>query len=174
MNPADISKIDTHGDPMLEFFKWAAVVVIIILIAAAPIMQYVRKFSADQAANKRDEAEGVLYQHMSERVNQQQAQLDEIYKMHNQLVQEHANATARLSKVEEYEATIEAMKRRLDEKDAKLDEKDSEVRKEREHNRALTLEIISLKNRISELEKRLLQDEEKFCRDCIHSTRVAS
>ena len=167
MNPAaeSVAKIDTHGDPFLESLKWFVVVVIIVFAAATPVMHYWRKFNADKTSNVKDSAEQTLYQQLAEQVRQQKETLDHVYADHNQLVMDHGKALARLSKVEEYETTISSMKARLDEKDRRLDAKDDEIRREREHNRHLTLEIINLKDRIGELEKRLLIDEGKLFPD---------
>lgn len=169
MNPAaeSVANIDTHGDPFLELLKWFVVVVIIVFAAATPVMHYWRKFNSDKALNAKDSADQTLYLQLSEQLKEQKDQLDSIYEAHNKLVIDHGSALSRLSKVEEYESTIDSMKSRLEEKDRRLDSKDEEIRREREHNRHLTLEVINLKDRIGQLEKRLLVDEQKFCFDCV-------
>lgn len=159
-----VAKIETGGDPVLESVKWIAVAVAGVMAAATPLMYYVRKFNADRAADARDGAEAALYSSLGEQVSSLKRQLDELYSTHSALVLDHAKTVARLAKVEEYEATIESMKTRLAEKDSMLIEKDAEIRREREHNRKLTMEVISLKDRISTLERRILEDEARYLR----------
>lgn len=172
-SPADIQAIPSNGDGFIEFFKWMAMFVVVAMLVAAPIMHYIRKFNSDKADNAKDEAEKTLFQHMSKRVEQQQAQLDKVYTMYNDLVIQYSKAEGRLQKVEEYEKTIVSMKQRLEEKDSLLLAKDEEIKKERDHNRLLSLELLSMKDRLhqmerthNELERRLAEDERQFCMTC--------
>lgn len=165
MSPVEVvNGIPDGGDPVIGALKWLAIMVVVVLVAAAPLMSYLRKFNSDRAANAKDSAESALYKQLAEQVGGLQTALNDVYEKYRKLQEEHVNAVARLSKVEEYEKSISSMKSRLDEKDARLLAKDQEIMREREYNRQLTLEIISLKDRISELEKRLLKDENDILR----------
>lgn len=150
-----VKNIPTGGDPVIETLKWIAVMVLVVLLGATPVMHYLRKYNSDRAANARDGAELALYQSLGEQVTSLKRELEGLYARHTELVMEHAKVSSRLSKVEEYEATIRSLKSKLDMKEGALIAKDEELRNEREHNRMLTREVLSLKDRIAHLERHL-------------------
>lgn len=135
---------------------------ILVMAGMAPLLWYLRRFSENKAANAKDGAEAVLYEQLSRQVGALQESLNDVYGKYRALQEEHMKDRARLAKLEECETTILAYRAKLEDKDRRLDAKDSELQSERAHNRQLTLEVISLKDRISELERRLILDEQKF------------
>lgn len=163
-NPTDVAHMETGGDPVLETIKWLGVSIAGIMAFGGPLLLFARRLSANRAANSKDAAESVLYANLSEQLLSQKKQLDEITAAHNALVLEHAKTLARVSKVEEYEATIQKLNIKLAQRENSLAEKDAELRAERDHNRKLTMEVISLKDRIASLERHLLSGEDRNLR----------
>jgi predicted RNase H-like nuclease (RuvC/YqgF family) len=161
--------LDTGGDPVLETIKWLSLAIAGLIAVSAPLLMLLRKVSSAGAANSRDAAESALYANLSEQLSSQKAQLAEIYKAHNALVLEHGRTLARVSKVEEYEVTIDELKAALAAKDDSLAVKDDELRAERSHNRELTREISSLKDRLAKLELTLAEGDAKAMRSLLDS-----
>jgi chromosome segregation ATPase len=166
---ANATSMPTSGDPLLETIKWLTIAIAGIVAIAAPLLMLLRKISSNNVASSKDGAESALYANLSDQLSSQKKQLDEIYMAHNTLVLEHAKTLARVSKVEEYEATIEMLNAKLSEKDSGLAAKDSELRTERSHNRELTKEIAHLKDRLAKLEMHVVESELKLARAQLES-----
>lgn len=163
-NPIEAATLDTGGDPVLGAIKWVALAVIAVVVAIKPLMLLIRSVKSDRVADAKDAAETKLYASLSEQLSSQKLQLDEVYRAHNALVIEHGRTLSRVSKVEEYEATIETLKQSLAAKDLLINDKDAEIQREREHSRVLTMEILQLKDRLGHLERRILEDETLYLR----------
>lgn len=108
---------------------------------------------------KIDGAEGNLYDKLSRQVQEQKEDLDRVYKERNDFSAMVADLKARVGTVDDFRASIEMMRKKLDEKDICIAERD-------ESNRLLMLEILQLKDRIHVLELRLAADEKMFCHEC--------
>lgn len=138
-----------NGDSVIDTLKWIGGFGMTLLVIALPIMNYVRKYSMDKAANSKDEAASTLYEQLQRRLQDNEKDIRELIKEKNKYFEECATLRYKVEKLTEYENTIESMKKRLDAKDTLLAEANIE-------NRKLLREIIDLKERISDLEKQQL------------------
>lgn len=141
---------------------WLGAVVVGLLAVAKPLMHYVRAYNQDKAANAQSGADAALsgaasamYTQLQQQIAQNAEDIRALVREKNEWFQKAMELTARVAKVEEYERTIQSMKARLEEKDLLLAERDAE-------RVALMREIIALKDRLHELELRVVRDEERL------------
>ena len=169
--PAALEAIPDGNDPFLMGAKWFGLVVAALLVGAAPVMLYLRKYHVDHLANSRDAANAEVFETLRQQIRDHGEQ---IHKLTEERVTAQAETMALRSRVIELEAheqQVRRLKAQLDETEAlnvrlkeKLDAKDGLLEKLSRENRQLISEVMALKDRVHELELRLMQDESLFRR----------
>ncbi len=104
-------------DPLLDFVKWASVILLVLLVGAKPLMSYVRQQNDISNQNRKDDAEGVLYTHLAEQVREYRALADTAFNERNSLL---IRVTELELRVEQFVATKEQlviMQERIEKKD---------------------------------------------------------
>lgn len=171
--PITIDAIPDGNDPFLLGVKWFGLVVAALLVGAAPVMIYLRKYHIDHVANSRDAASAEVYETLRQQIRDHGAQLhqyaDDLAK------QQSATFTLR-AKLAEYEANdlmVQQIKGQMNETaainvalKAKLDVKDKSMDLLQAENRQLVREILSLKDRVHELELRIVKHDATWCASC--------
>jgi len=164
--PAAIYAIPDHGDPFIGAAKWFGLVVAALLVGAAPIMLYLRKYHVDRVANTRDAAQAEVYETLRQQIRDHGEQIHRLSEERVILQSESMALRARVAELEANEALVRRLKSQLDETDKinqrlkeKLDAKDKLSEQLANENRQLVAEILSLKDRVHELELRLAGDE---------------
>lgn len=172
--PAVIAAIPDGGDPILLGAKWFGLVVAALLVGAAPVMLYLRKYHVDHLANARDEATAEVYETLRQQIRYHGDQIHRLNEERAVLQAESLNLRARILELESKEQQLQRLKAQLDESDAlnvrlkeKLDSKDEVMEKLAGENRQLIAEILSLKDRVHELELRLSRDENLIDRSLV-------
>ena len=136
------------GDPILEGVKWLGVLVVGMMVAAMPVMAYIRKWNVDRAANSKDAASAELYAQLQQQITENANALRVMAAEKNAYFEKCTQLQLKVERNEEYKATIESMKERLDDKDRLLAERDTE-------NRRLMQQVLELTERVHQLELRL-------------------
>ena len=164
--PAAIQAIPDHGDPYIAAAKWFGLVVAALLVGAKPIMLYLRKYHVDRVANSRDSAQAEVYETLRQQIRDHGEQIHRLSEERGALQAESMALRARVAELEANEHLVRRLKAQLDESDKlnqrlkeKLDQKDKLSEQLANENRQLVAEILSLKDRVHELELRLARDE---------------
>ena len=164
--PTAIQAIPDGGDPFLMGVKWFGLVVAALLVGAAPVMLYLRKYHVDHVANSRDAATAEVYETLRQQIRDHGDQIHRLNEERAVLQAESLSLRARILELEGKEQQMQRLKVQLDEGEAliarlkdKLDGKDEVMDKLAVENRQLITEILSLKDRVHEMELRLARDE---------------
>ena len=164
--PAAINAIPDGGDPFLLGVKWFGLVVAALLVGAAPVMLYLRKYHVDHLANSRDAATAEVYETLRQQIRDHGDQIHRLNEERAVLQAESLSLRARIVELEGKEHQLNRLKAQIDDSEAlivrlkdKLDCKDEVMEKLAGENRQLINEIMSLKDRVHELELRLSRDE---------------
>ena len=164
--PTAIQAIPDGGDPFLMGAKWFGLVVAALLVGAAPVMLYLRKYHVDHLANSRDAATAEVYETLRQQIRDHGDQIHRLNEERAVLQAESLSLRARILELEGKEQQMQRLKVQLDEGEAliarlkdKLDGKDEVMDKLAVENRQLITEILSLKDRVHEMELRLARDE---------------
>ena len=128
----------------------------ILLIIVLVIIPFIVKF---WNWSKETSAQGMLYSQLSELVQNQRKELDEMYKQRKQMQDNIYELKSKVEHLEQADRTVEILKKKLDQKDQIIAERDARIA-------ALLEELIRMKDRIHYLEMRLKADEEVFCQNC--------
>ena len=123
--------------------------IVIITLALIPVVVKFWNWS------KETSAQGLLYQQLSELVQKQRVELDTIYVQRTALQEQMFELRAKVEKLEGCENTIEVLKQKLDQKDQIIAERDSRIA-------TLLEELLKMKDRVHQLELRLVKDEAQF------------
>lgn len=132
---------------------WASIFIAILL--AIPVIIKITNWA------KAENASGVLYAQLSERVTKQQEELDKVTRERNEFFSKLTTLEAQVAGLEDTKRIFDVLKGRLEQKDQIIAERDARIV-------SLTREVMSLKDRIHSLELRLQADEREFCRACNH------
>ena len=135
-------------DQYTEVIKWIGVTIAGFAVMAKPILNTIRKFNEEKVAKSQDDAAVTLYEQLQKQIQDNAQDIRKISEERNDYFQKYIELNARLSQLEEYEKTIISMKERLDAKDRLLEQRSEE-------NNTLMREIVSLTNRIHDLEMNL-------------------
>ncbi len=164
--PTAIQAIPDGGDPFLMGAKWFGLVVAALLVGAAPVMLYLRKYHVDHLANTRDAATAEVYETLRQQIRDHGDQIHRLNEERAVLQAESLSLRARIVELEGKEHQLNRLKAQIDDSEAlivrlkdKLDCKDEVLEKLAGENRQLINEIMSLKDRVHELELRLSRDE---------------
>ena len=164
--PTAINAIPDGGDPFLLGVKWFGLVVAALLVGAAPVMLYLRKYHVDHLANSRDAATAEVYETLRQQIRDHGDQIHRLNEERAVLQAESLSLRARIVELEGKEHQLNRLKAQIDDSEAlivrlkdKLDCKDEVLEKLAGENRQLITEIMSLKDRVHELELRLSRDE---------------
>ena len=164
--PTAINAIPDGGDPFLLGVKWFGLVVAALLVGAAPVMLYLRKYHVDHLANSRDAATAEVYETLRQQIRDHGDQIHRLNEERAVLQAESLSLRARIVELEGKEHQLNRLKAQIDDSEAlivrlkdKLDCKDEVLEKLAGENRQLINEIMSLKDRVHELELRLSRDE---------------
>lgn len=114
--------------------------------------------------SKETSAQGVLYSQLSEMVQKQRDELDELYKQRREDQEQIFQLRLKIDHLEEAEKTVEILKNKLNEKDKIIDEKDNKIS-------SLLQDLLQMKDRLHNLELRLKLDEDKFCEGCQYKSQ---
>ena len=109
--------------------------------------------------SKETSAQGVLYQQLSDLVQKQREELDKLYTSRNTLQEQMYELKHKVDDLSSCEATVDMLKKKLDEKDRIIAERDTRITK-------LLEDLMQMKDRVHNLEIRLHADEAKFCEGC--------
>ena len=164
--PTAINAIPDGGDPFLMGAKWFGLVVAALLVGAAPVMLYLRKYHVDHLANSRDAATAEVYETLRQQIRDHGDQIHRLNEERAVLQAESLSLRARIVELEGKEHQLNRLKAQIDDSEAlivrlkdKLDCKNEVLEKLAGENRQLINEIMSLKDRVHELELRLSRDE---------------
>ena len=134
-----------------------------VIAMAWPIMRLVRMWNVDKTNNSKDSAESFLYKHLKDQIEEA--------KKDNALAKEEnlrlwkiiREMETRLKKVEDYEASNEKLKHKLDDKDCKLRQKDDMIESLRAELEVSSRMIAQLYRELRErdAEIKLLQEDVK-------------
>lgn len=124
-------------------------VVFLIVLATIPIVIKFWNWS------KETSAQGILYQQLSEMVQRQRAELDEMYSQRVEQQEQIFELRSKVDKLEGCESVVEILKQKLDQKDQVIAERDAKIA-------SLLEELLKMKDRVHNLELRLRADEERF------------
>lgn len=127
--------------------------ILFVLLLAVPLVVKILAWSRETAAS------GTLYAQLAEQVRDMKSELDKVYAEKHKQAEELIKVKARIEHLEKTESMVEALKRKLDEKDRIISERDARIS-------ALTEEVLRMKDRVHHLEIRLAQDEKDFCKAC--------
>lgn len=128
----------------------------ILLILVLVILPFIVKF---WNWTKETSAQGALYSQLSEMVQAQRKELDEMYIQRRNLQEQVFELRGKVEHLESSEATIKHLKEKLDLKDQIIQERDMRITK-------LLDDLLEMKDKIHKLELRLGEDEAKFCEGC--------
>lgn len=133
----------------------------ILIILLVVIIPFIVKF---WNWSKETSAQGVLYSQLSEMVQSQRRELDELYKQRKADQEQIFELRLKVEHLEESDKTVEVLKKKLDQKDAIITERDTRIA-------GLLEELLEMKDRVHNLELRLKADEAKFCEGCLFKQR---
>jgi len=129
----------------------------IIIILVLIVLPFIVKF---WNWTKETSAQGTLYAQLSEMVQNQRRELDNLYSQRKADQEEIFRLRLKVEHLEEENSTVEILKKKLDEKDAIIAERDARIT-------SLLQEIMHMKERVHNLEIRLKEDEIRFCEGCV-------
>lgn len=136
---------------------------VIILILIVVIIPFIVKF---WNWSKETSAQGMLYAQLSGMVQNQRAELDKLYEQRKLDQDQIFELKHKVERLEEADATVGLLKKRLDQKDQVIAARDVKITQ-------LLEELIQMKQRVHNLEVRLKEDEVKFCEGCVFKNHVA-
>jgi len=128
-------------------------VILLELVALVPVFIKFWNWS------KETSAQGVLYQQLSEMVQNQRKELDELYKQRRLDQEQIFDLRNKVDHLEEADKTVETLKKKLDQKDQIIAERDNRIA-------SLLEELLKMKDRVHNLELRLKADESQWCENC--------
>lgn len=128
----------------------------LVLIITVVIIPFIVKF---WNWSKETSAQGVLYQQLSEMVQNQRKELDELYKQRRVDQEQIFDLRNKVDHLEEADKTVETLKKKLDQKDQIIAERDARIA-------GLLEELLKMKDRVHNLELRLKADESQWCENC--------
>lgn len=157
-----------------------AATILAVLAAGYPILSLMNKWSANKASASASNAEAALYTHLSEQLTQNTDALNASYSERNTLIDKYAKVEVRMHALEKIESLAEMLKVRLDQKDGVILTKDEIIAEQVTRMQVLVdelmaknstietqhTEIDSLKERVHQLELRLVRDEAEWCKGC--------
>lgn len=180
-----IPDVLTH-DPTILQLTWAVAIVSLIVTIGKPIRDYLRgerkAGKEEKVDDAKNNAETVLYTHLSEQVSQYRTLADQAFRERNDLIGRVAALESKSAALDDANSLIDRLKHKLDQKDIetqkRLDKKDEEIQrliaqaadersqflsilqsKEREISRR-DERICVLENGLKELELRLVRGEQ--------------
>lgn len=115
--------------------------------------------------SKETSAQGLLYQQLSEMVQKQRQELDTMYSERLKLQELVFELRSKIEHLESCEGTTDLLKKRLDLKDQIIAERDIRITN-------LLEDLMKMKERVHQLEMRIMVDEEKFCQGCSFKTQT--
>jgi peptidoglycan hydrolase CwlO-like protein len=128
----------------------------LLLIFVVVVIPFIVKF---WNWSKEASAQGMLYQQLSEMVQTQRKELDDLYDSWKRDQEEIFELRHKVDNLEKSEQLIETLKVKLDEKDRIIAERDSRIA-------GLLQDLLQMKDRVHKLEIRLKADENKWCDNC--------
>lgn len=128
----------------------------ILLIIVLVIIPFIVKF---WNWSKETSAQGMLYSQLSELVQNQRKELDEMYKERIEMQNTLFELKSKVEKLEESEKLVDILKKKLEQKDKIITERDNRIAN-------LLEELLKMKDRVHNLELRLKADESQWCENC--------
>lgn len=128
----------------------------ILLIIVLVIIPFIVKF---WNWSKETSAQGMLYSQLSELVQNQRKELDEMYKERTEMQNALFDLKGKVERLEESEKLVDILKKKLEQKDQIIAERDSRIA-------SLLEELFKMKDRVHNLELRLKADESQWCENC--------
>lgn len=131
-------------------------IVMAVLGVIWPMIQVIRKFSADKVAEiKRSEAEITLYEQLKEQLANNKRELDEALRENRHLWEIIKVLEHKIAKIEHIELDFEEFRNKLEEKDKIISQRDSEIDNLRQQLQIKENEIKDLEARVAHLESLL-------------------
>lgn len=127
--------------------------ILVLIVVLAPVLLKLFNWA------KSENAQGKLYSQLSDLVQKQRTELDEMYVHRNVLQEQVFELRAKVESFSKHEETIDLLKKRLDHKDEVIAQRDARISQ-------LMEELLKMKDRVHSLEIRLKADEAKFCEGC--------
>ena len=124
-------------------------VILILLLSIIPLVIKFWNWSKEASA------QGMLYQQLSEMVQKQRTELDNLYNERKVLQEQWFELKHKVENLEGCERTVDVLKQKLDEKDKIIADRDSRIA-------GLLEELLKMKDRVHSLELRLARDEKQF------------
>lgn len=161
-------------DPMVIQLTWVVAVITLVFGIGKPIRDYLksekREAKVDVVTDAKSDAETVLYNHLSDQINQYRKVADEAFKDRTNLIMRVAALEAKTEDLAEQKALVEKLKIRLDKKDEEIQLLLSQAADERKQFLAILQSkeneiakrderILILEQRTQELEIRLMKGE---------------
>lgn len=165
MNEATIAAETVKGlsngvtDPISMVLLTVLGGVVLMIAIGGPIMGLYRDYKKNSAENAKSDAESLLFQQLQQQMT---SNSEAIIKLQNERNEWFSKAIAlehEVQKLKAFEAMVNAMKDRLNEKDRVIEARDAEIR-------TLTRTILQMKDQLHALEIRLNKDEQEGCMAC--------
>lgn len=126
---------------------------IIVLLLMLPLLFKLWNWSKEVGA------QGALYAQLSEQVKEQKKEIDKMYAERVSLQDQVFELRHKVELLEGYEKSVDVLKKKLDQKDVIIAERDAKINE-------LLQELMRMKDRVHNLELRLISDEEQWCATC--------
>lgn len=127
--------------------------IVIVLLLLIPMLFKLWNWSKEVGA------QGALYAQLSEQVKEQKKEIDKMYSERIALQNQVFELMRKVDQLENYEKSVDVLKKRLDEKDKAIAERDNRIA-------SLMQELLQMKDRVHNLEMRLKADEAAWCEAC--------
>lgn len=137
---------DTSGGGFFAAF-------LIVIIIAVPLLLRFFNWS------KQNNAQGLLYEQLSEQLKDYKKEVDKLYDDRRKLEDDVSRLRHKVESLESCEQTIVILKQKLDYKDEIIAQRDMRISN-------LLEELLEMKDRVHNLELRLKTDELNWCRTC--------
>lgn len=148
-----------QSDPLLVSLAWLAAVVIAMVAVGKPLMGLYREYKNTKVEGAKASAEDSLYENLKKQLEANTAAITILQKEKDEWFRKAVHLENEVAKLKVFEAMVESMRERLNEKDKVIEERDTEIRTQ-------MTSILTLTERIHKLEMRLQLDEQQFCKSC--------
>lgn len=157
-----------------------AAVILAVLAAGYPILSLMSKWSGNKAAAAASTAEVTLYEHLSDQLTQNTVALNSAYAERNDLIDRYSKVEVRLHALEGIEQVANSLKSKLAMNDTVMANKDLMIAEQVKRMQVLVDDVLSknntiitqhgeiaaLRERVHQLELRLVRDEAEWCKGC--------
>lgn len=130
-----------------------AILMVILIMVARPVLSLLKEARSNTVDSAKSDAESYLYTQLKDQVESMMAEINSLKLDREAWFKKAFEMQGEVDRLKQFEKNFESMRQRLNAKDKIIEERDTEVRR-------LMALILDMKDRIHQLEVRIIKDEQ--------------